>query len=82
MPEAEVRRYTRSILEGIKHIHKCDYVHCDLKPENILLVPNPATSTGSFVAKISDFGLARAALEEGKRHISTHVMGTFGYEVL
>ncbi|CAL8133468.1 unnamed protein product [Prunus armeniaca] len=63
LPEAEVRRYTRSILEGIKHIHKFDYVHCDLKPENILLVPNPATSTGSFMAKISDFGLAKKTKE-------------------
>ncbi|KAI5337660.1 hypothetical protein L3X38_016931 [Prunus dulcis] len=63
LPEAEVRRYTRSILEGIKHIHKFDYVHCDLKPENILLVPSHATSTGSFVAKISDFGLAKKTKE-------------------
>ncbi|CAL9010993.1 unnamed protein product, partial [Prunus brigantina] len=63
LPEAEVRRYTRSILEGIKHIHKFDYVHCDLKPENILLVPNPATSTGSFVVKISDFGLDKKTKE-------------------
>ncbi|ONI16504.1 hypothetical protein PRUPE_3G102600 [Prunus persica] len=49
LPEAEVRRYTRSILEGIKHIHKFDCVHCDF--------------TGSFVAKISDFGLAKKTKE-------------------
>ncbi|VVA28442.1 PREDICTED: mitogen-activated kinase [Prunus dulcis] len=53
--------YTRSILEGIQHIHKYDYVHCDLKPDNILLVPTTTTSSGgtSFVAKIADFGLAK-----------------------
>ncbi|GMI91764.1 hypothetical protein like AT5G56890 [Hibiscus trionum] len=26
-----------------------------------------------------DFGLARTAMDEGKKYISTHVMGTFGY---
>ncbi|CAL2246670.1 unnamed protein product [Prunus armeniaca] len=61
LPEYDVRRYTRLILEGIQHIHKCDYVHCDLKPDNILLVPTTTTSSGgtSFVAKIADFGLAK-----------------------
>jgi hypothetical protein len=28
---------------------------------------------------VSDFGLARTALGEGNEHISTRVMGTFGY---
>ncbi|KAM1310025.1 hypothetical protein ACFX13_006791 [Malus domestica] len=63
LPKSQVRRYTRCILEGLKHIHKCDYVHCNLKPENILLVRNRAsTSSGnptSFVAKIADFGFAK-----------------------
>ncbi|XP_020415437.1 probable cAMP-dependent protein kinase catalytic subunit [Prunus persica] len=35
----------------------------EAEPENILLVPNHATSTGSFVAKISDFGLAKKTKE-------------------
>ncbi|XP_020415480.1 mitogen-activated protein kinase kinase kinase 2-like [Prunus persica] len=61
LSEYDVRRYTRSILEGIQHIHKYDYVHCDLKPDNILLLPTTTTSSGgtSFVAKIADFGLAK-----------------------
>jgi len=32
-----------------------------------------------FTPKVSDFGLARTALGEGNEHISTRVMGTFGY---
>ncbi|XP_016648934.1 PREDICTED: mitogen-activated protein kinase kinase kinase 2-like [Prunus mume] len=64
LPESEVRWYTKSILEGVKHIHQCDYVHCDLTPENILLVPT-TTSCGStsLVAKIADFGLAKRTKE-------------------
>ncbi|RXH81703.1 hypothetical protein DVH24_035124 [Malus domestica] len=65
LPEAEVKGYARSILEGVKHVHKCGYVHCDLKPENILLVPVAATcSSSGFVAKIADFGLAKKRKEK------------------
>ncbi|XP_034208209.1 mitogen-activated protein kinase kinase kinase 17-like [Prunus dulcis] len=75
LPEYDVRRYTRSILEGIRHIHKCDYVHCDLKPDNLLLVPTTTTTsttarsgaTTSFVAKIADFGLAKKTKENYSR---------------
>ncbi|XP_054780849.1 receptor-like serine/threonine-protein kinase ALE2 isoform X2 [Prosopis cineraria] len=47
-------------------------IHRDFKSSNILLEHD-------FTPKVSDFGLARTALEEGNKHISTHVMGTFGY---
>ncbi|XP_021802032.1 mitogen-activated protein kinase kinase kinase 17-like, partial [Prunus avium] len=62
LPESDVRSYTRCILEGLLHIHNCDYVHCDLKPENLLLFPSDTSTSGSssFVAKIADFGLTRA----------------------
>ncbi|KAI9079246.1 hypothetical protein K1719_038851 [Acacia pycnantha] len=47
-------------------------IHRDFKSSNILLEHD-------FTPKVSDFGLARTALDEGNKHISTHVMGTFGY---
>ncbi|KAI5338137.1 hypothetical protein L3X38_017408 [Prunus dulcis] len=65
LPESAVRWYTKSILEGVKHIHQCDYVHCDLTLENILLVPT-TTSCGStsLVAKRADYGLAKRTKEK------------------
>ncbi|KAK9279641.1 hypothetical protein L1049_013320 [Liquidambar formosana] len=65
--EVDVRHFTRSILQGLKYVHECGYVHCDLKPDNILLVP--ITGTDDFVAKIGDFGLAKRANEGQRRHL-------------
>ncbi|XP_002964459.2 receptor-like serine/threonine-protein kinase ALE2 isoform X2 [Selaginella moellendorffii] len=60
---------------GLAYLHEDSYprvIHRDFKSSNILLEDD-------FTPKVSDFGLAKAASEELTGHISTRVMGTFGY---
>lgn len=78
LEESVIRRYTKSILEGIHHVHECGFIHCDLKPENILLVPS-STRTSSFVAKIGDFGLAKKGRERKYCRIDPSLRGTCMY---
>ena len=47
------------ILAGLDHAHKRGIVHCDLKPENILL----GMDTTGWIARISDFGVAKVTHE-------------------
>ncbi|CAM8951293.1 unnamed protein product [Rhodiola kirilowii] len=59
---------------GIAYLHEdCRprVIHRDIKSSNILLDDN-------FEARVSDFGLARIALDTNT-HVTTRVMGTFGY---
>ncbi|KAI7986585.1 Mitogen-activated protein kinase kinase kinase 17 [Camellia lanceoleosa] len=79
LPESDVRRYTRHILEGLDCVHSCGYVHRALKPENIIIVPI-ITSTGmEYVAKIGDFGLAKRAKQMMTMSKSCKLRGSLRY---
>ncbi|KAI5070314.1 hypothetical protein GOP47_0014657 [Adiantum capillus-veneris] len=60
---------------GLAYLHEDAnprVIHRDFKGSNILLERD-------FTPKISDFGLAKAAPDKEDGHISTSVVGTFGY---
>ncbi|XP_043711833.1 mitogen-activated protein kinase kinase kinase 20-like [Telopea speciosissima] len=83
LPEANVRRYTRSILQGLDHIHEHGYVHCDIKPQNILLVrcsfPSSSTShNNDYIAKIADFGSAKNTVQEQRKRKDFHSLSLRG----
>lgn len=55
------------ILSGLSYVHLQGIIHRDLKPENILLTVSP---TG-WVAKISDFGVAKIENEDREADINS-----------
>ncbi|GKU87272.1 hypothetical protein SLEP1_g1702 [Rubroshorea leprosula] len=60
--------------KGLVYLHDdCDakIIHCDIKPENVLLDDH-------FLAKVSDFGLAKLMTRE-QSHVFTTLRGTRGY---
>ncbi|CAN8245165.1 unnamed protein product [Cochlearia groenlandica] len=68
-------RIVHGAAKGLEYLH--DYadppvIYRDFKASNILL-------ESDFNSKLSDFGLARLGPTEGKDHVSTRVMGTYGY---
>ena len=46
------------IAAGVGHAHKMGIIHCDIKPHNVLI-------TKEGIAKVTDFGIARALSESG-----------------
>ncbi|CAN0910199.1 Mitogen-activated protein kinase kinase kinase 20 [Linum grandiflorum] len=66
LPESDVRRHARSILEGLDHIHGRGFVHCDIKLQNLLVFEDGRV-------KIADFGLAKRT---GELNTKVEIRGT------
>jgi len=66
------------VMGGIAAAHACDIIHRDLKPENIVF---SRTSTGEFIPKIIDFGIAKVNQDIGTNVLSHFgsIMGTLQY---
>ncbi|KAL7233793.1 hypothetical protein ACSBR1_017411 [Camellia fascicularis] len=61
--------------QGLAYLHEeleVQVIYRDFKSSNVLLDEH-------FKPKLSDFGLAREGPTEGHTHVSTAVVGTFGY---
>ncbi|KAJ4827496.1 hypothetical protein Tsubulata_027974 [Turnera subulata] len=60
--------------QGLAFLHTSEksVIYRDFKTSNILL-------DGAYNAKLSDFGLAKLGPENGFSHLTTRVMGTYGY---
>ncbi len=64
-------RIAKDIANGLAHAHAHNLVHCDIKPHNILMTPDG-------MAKIADFGIARAITESTMTY-SGNVVGSVHY---
>ncbi|KAI3441928.1 Protein kinase domain-containing protein, partial [Psidium guajava] len=61
--------------EGLAYLHEVmepKVIYRDFKSSNVLLDEN-------FMAKLSDFGMAREGPAEDRTHVTTAVVGTYGY---
>ncbi|MBX9689780.1 MAG: serine/threonine protein kinase [Candidatus Obscuribacterales bacterium] len=61
----------KQVLSGLEFAHEHGIVHRDLKPANIMLCES---ESGSFIAKIIDFGIARLNDDQDSQATRTRVM--------
>jgi serine/threonine-protein kinase len=70
---ATVRRVLREVADALAYAHSHGLVHRDVKPDNILI----ERATGQ--ARVSDFGIARAAEGDGRLTVTGIAVGTPAY---
>ncbi len=74
MPLGEALRLFRQIASGIAAAHAEGIIHRDLKPANVLLRKK------DHVAKVTDFGIAKAEHDDGTGRVQTRgVIGSIWY---
>lgn len=75
LPEAQIVSLARDVAAGLAAAHEVGVIHRDLKPANVLL----ARDGEGFIAKIADFGMARASALAGVDPRSFTALGTPDY---
>ena len=75
LPEQQLLELGRGIAAGLAHAHAAGIIHRDLKPSNVLV----ASDDVHQVAKIADFGMARASSLAGVDRKAFMVIGTPDY---
>lgn len=63
-----IRAYTKQLMIGLRHMHKCNIIHADIKPDNILI------SEGHNMVKFCDLG---TALEAKDAAITPYLVSRF-----
>jgi serine/threonine-protein kinase len=64
------------VARGLAEAHRADLIHRDVKPANIMLARG---RDGELVAKLVDFGIAKAADEDGSLTRTGDFIGSFPY---
>ncbi|KAJ7953320.1 Protein kinase [Quillaja saponaria] len=74
LPWATRLKISISAAKGLAFLHGAEkpVIYRDFKTSNVLL-------DSDFTAKLSDFGLAKMGPEGSNTHVTTRVMGTYGY---
>jgi eukaryotic-like serine/threonine-protein kinase len=68
LPPQEVSRLIRQVADALDAAHAAGVIHCDVKPANVIVDPKG-------VAKLTDFGIARAARDRDEQEL----LGTARY---